>query len=208
MFTLYCRPNSGSLVVEAILELAGAQYRLVNSGQDAEGNPSAHLLKLNPLGQVPTMILPDDSVMTESAAMILYLADLFPAAKLAPAISSPRRGAYLRWLMFLAANIYMTDLELYYPARHSTDASHVPGIKAAAEAQMAREWQIFADALHEGPFLFGQDMTAVDIYAALLAEWNLDVTAFFGKHPNIKRLHDKVLQVPGVARVWARNNHK
>ena len=205
MFTLYSRANSGSVVVEAILELSGAPYRLIECAPNADGSPPADLVKFNPLGQVPTMILPDDGVMTESGAMALYLADLFPAAKLAPAIMSSKRGPYMRWMMFLAANIYMTDLELYYPERHSTDASHAPSIRAAAELQMAWEWEIFAGAVGEGPFLFGAEMTAVDVYAAMLADWNVDVPAFFVKHPNIKRLRDRVLQVPAFAKVWARN---
>lgn len=205
MFTLYSRANSGSVVVEAILELSGASYRLIESVQNADGSPPVDLLKLNPLGQVPTMILPDDGVMTESGAMALYLADLFPAAKLAPAITSPKRGPYMRWMMFLATNVYMTDLELYYPERHSTDASHAPLIRAAAELQMTREWEIFADAVGGGPFLFGAEMTAVDVYAAMLADWNVDVPTFFAKHPNIQRLYDEVLQVPAFAKVWARN---
>ena len=205
MFTLYSRANSGSVAVEAILEHIGAPYRLIECAQNADGSPPDDLLKLNPLGQVPTMVLPDDSVMTESGAIALYLADLFPVAKLAPAITSPKRGPYMRWMTFLATNIYMTDLELYYPERHSTDVSHAPSIRAAAELQMAREWEIFAGALCEGPFLLGAEMTAVDVYAAMLADWNLDVPAFFVKHPNIKRLYDGVLQVPAFAKVWARN---
>jgi glutathione S-transferase len=205
MFTLYCRPNSGSVVVEAVLELSRAKYRLIDAVRDASGDPPAELLRLNPLGQVPTMILPDDSVMTESGAIVLYLADLFPQMKLAPGVSSPKRAAYLRWLIFLAANIYMTDLEVYYPERHSTDSVHAPAIKSAAVAQMARQWQIFADALGEGPFILGAEMTAVDLYATLLADWNVDVPAFFEKHPNVHRMCQKVLQNPAFARVWARN---
>jgi glutathione S-transferase len=205
MFTLYCRPSSGSVVVEALLELSGAKYRLMEPVRDANGNPPADFLRLNPLGQVPTMILPDDSVMTESGAIVLHLADLFPLMKLAPATNSTKRPAYLRWLMFLAANIYMTDLEIYYPERHSTDAAHAPAIKAAAVAQMARQWEIFAAALGEGPFILGAEMTAVDVYAAMLADWNVDVPAFFAKHPNVRAMYQKVLQNPAFARVWARN---
>jgi glutathione S-transferase len=205
MFTLYCRPNSGSVVVEALLELSGVKYRLIESARDASGGPPADLLRLNPLGQVPTMILPDDSVMTESGAMVLYLADKFPQMKLAPAISSPKRAAYLRWLMFLATNIYMTDLEVYYPERHSTDATHGPAIRAAALAQMARQWEIFAAVLGEGPFILGAEMTAVDVYAAMIADWNVDMPSFFAKHPNVQRMYQKVLQKPVFAKVWARN---
>ena len=114
MFKLYSRANSGSLVVEAILEHVGARYQLI---EVEGGKPSAELIRLNPLGQVPVLMLPDDSVMTESAGMTIYLADIYPEAKLAPSVTSPQRSRYLRWMLFLAANIYMTDLRVYYPDR-------------------------------------------------------------------------------------------
>ena len=205
MFKLYSRAKSGSLVVEAILEYVGADYQLIDVKRDENKRPPAEFLAINPLGQVPVLLLPDNSIMTESAAITLYLAELFPAAKLAPAISSPLRAAYLRWLTFLAANIYMTDLEVYYPERYSTDPAHAPSIRAAAIVRMAREWQIFADAVGDGPFLFGEEMTAVDIYAAMLVNWNVDVPTFFAKHKNIKRLYDGVLQVPAFKKIWVRN---
>ena len=205
MFKLYSRAGSGSQVVEAILEYVGADYQLIDVKRDESKKPPAEFLTINPLGQVPVLLLPDNSIMTESAAITIYLADLFPAAKLAPATSSPLRAPYLRWLTFLAANIYMTDLEVYYPERHSTDPAHAPSIKAAALIQMEREWQIFADAVGDGPFLFGKQMTAVDIYAAMLVDWNEDVPAFFAMHANIKRLYDGVRQVPAFKKVWVRN---
>ena len=206
MFKLYSRAGSGSLVVEAILEYVGADYQLIDVKRDENKKPPAEFLAINPLGQVPVLLLPDNGIMTESAAITIYLADMYPAAKLAPAISSPRRAAYLRWLMFLAANIYMTDLEVYYSERHSTDPKHAPSIKAAAVIQMAREWQIFADAVGGGPFLFGTEMTAVDVYAAMLVDWNVEVPVFFAKHANIKRLYDRVLEVPAFKKVWVRND--
>ena len=205
MYKLYSRAGSGSIVVEAVLEYLGADYQLIDVKRVENGKTPAALLAVNPLGQVPVLLLPDNSIMTESAAMVIYLADLFPAAKLAPAVSSPLRGPYLRWLTYLATNIYMTGLLVYYSERYSTEPAHAPAVKAAAVTHMAREWQIFADALGDGPFMFGKEMTAVDVYVAMLADWNADVPAFFAKHANVKRLYDRVLQVPAFKKVWTRN---
>src|SRR5438128_1177147 len=79
------------------------------------------------------------------------------------------------------------------------------GIKASALTQMAKEWDIFASALGAGPFILGAELTAVDIYAAMLAAWDLDVPALFRKHPNIKSMYDRVTARPAIAKVWARN---
>ena len=99
----------------------------------------------------------------------------------------------------------MSDLRMYYPARYTVDATGAAGIKAKAVDGMAAEFAILSEAIGEGPFVLGNRMSAVDIYAAMLATWVADVPALFAKHPNIKVLHDRVAEVPAIARVWARN---
>ena len=104
------------------------ERRVVNLGareQDAPG-----FRALNPLGQVPALILPDGTVMTESAAIAIHLADLHPQLRLAPAKNSPERALYLRWMIYLAANIYVSDLRIYHPERISADPAHGDAIKA------------------------------------------------------------------------------
>ena len=94
---------------------------------------------------------------------------------------------------------------MYYPARHSTDAAHAAGIKAKAIEDMGRDFDIFAEELGEGPYILGQKMSAVDIYAAMLISWAPDVPQLFARHANIKRLYDLVAARPLIAKVWARN---
>src|SRR5690348_1637278 len=98
MYKLYGRPGTGSVTIEAILE------------RSPDGQVPEKLARLNPLGQVPVLCLPSGEVMTESAAMALYLGDKHPEADLAPPPGSPGRAAYLRWLVYLATNTYMTGL--------------------------------------------------------------------------------------------------
>src|SRR5438128_1443547 len=149
MYTLYARSGSGSAVVEALLEEAEVDYRIETVERGTSG--PAGFLKINPLGQVPALVLPDGTAMTESAAIGIYLADLHPELRLAPPVDSPKRPVYLRWMIFLATNTYVTDLRIYYSARYSADPAHAEAVKTAAIAQMAREWEIFAQALGEGP---------------------------------------------------------
>jgi len=205
MYRLYGRPGSGSVVVEAILETVGAPYEaeLVERSQD--GRVPEKLARVNPLGQVPVLILPDGEIMTESAAMSLYLADKYPKAALAPPLSSSERAAHLRWVVYLATNIYMTGLCAYYPDRYTADQNGGKCVKSAALARMAREWEIYAAALGDKPFILGDKMSVADIYAAMQAAWNFDVPAFFRKHPNLRQMYDRVTAHPAIAKVWDRN---
>jgi glutathione S-transferase len=203
MYRLYGRKGTGSMVIEAILEEAATPYERLEIPRDAAGRPPPHYLKLNPLGQVPVLELPDGTIMTESAAMAIYLCDKHPDANLSPPIWSPLRAPFLRWMIYLAANIYTSDLRMTYPARYTTgDAA---GVKSAAIDAMAREWQVFADALGSNTYTLGDTFSAVDVYAAMLATWNLDVPQFFRKYPNIKLLYDRVVARPMVSRVWQRH---
>jgi glutathione S-transferase len=205
MYRLYGRPGTGSVTIEAILETVGAPYEVELVPRSTDGEVPEALARLNPLGQVPVLRLPDGRIMTESAAIALYLADKHPEAGLAPSLESPERASYLRWVVYLAANIYMTGLAAYYPDRYTSDQNGGKCVKSAALNRMAREWEIYADALGDKPYILGDRMSVADIYAAMQATWNFDVPAFFKKHPNLRAMYDRVTGHPAVAKVWGRN---
>lgn len=205
MYRLYGRPGTGSVTIEAILETAQAPYEVEIVERSSDGEVPAKLVRLNPLGQVPVLILPNGDVMTESAAIALYLADKHPEADLAPQPAAKERPAYLRWMTYLATNIYMTGLAAYYPDRYTSDQEGGKCVKSAALTRMAREWEIYAEALGNKHYILGDKMSAVDIYAAMQATWNFDVPAFFKKHPNLRAMYDRVTGHPGIAKVWGRN---
>jgi glutathione S-transferase/GST-like protein len=205
MYTLYCRNTAGSMAPEALLAACGADYRVIVLERKPDGSFEEFFHKINPKAEVPTLVLPDDSIMTESAAMMIHLADLYPHAGLSPAIGTPGRARFLRWLVFLATAVYMSDLRLFYPQRYTSRPEEAEGIRARAEETMMQEFAIYADALGEGPFLLGAQMSAADIYAAMLCTWAPDPAALFAAHPSLKRMYDGVLGNEAVKRVWARN---
>ncbi len=205
MFTLYARPGSGSAAVEALLCEVGAEFRVDDVARMENGSVPTSYLKINPRGEVPALRLPDDSVMTESAAMMIYVADLFPKAGLAPAIDASTRGTYLRWMLYFASAVYMADLRYFHPDRYSTDRSHADCIKAKAKDHMDCDFAIFAEALGQGPFILGEVFSAADIYAAMLLGWAPELDALFGRHPNLKSYYNAVAQRTKIAPVWARN---
>ena len=205
MFRLLARRGAGSMAVEAMLAQCGTAYEVEDLVRNSDGSLPEHLHRINPRGEVPTLLLPDDSVMTESAAIMIWLADKYPKAGLAPDPISPLRAQYLRWMVYLATTVYMSDLRMYYPERFTTDAASTAGIKAFALRGIAREFEIYADALGDGPFILGNQMSATDIYAAMLLSWVPDMAETFGRHPNLKTMYDRVVAVPAIAKVWERN---
>jgi glutathione S-transferase len=204
MFTLYMRSGSGSAAVEAVLAECGAPVQLVDIPRNGQGFD--RYLTINPRGEVPSLRLPDNSLMTESAAMVIYLADIYPKAELAPAVDSPLRAAYLRWMLYFASSVYMADLRYFYPARHSVDPAAEAGIKTKAEIDLNRDFDIFAKALGQGPYILREVFSAADIYAAMLISWAPDIEAVFARHPNIQRHYALIAARPKIAPVWKSNS--
>lgn len=204
MYTLYARNGAGSLAVEALLAACGADYKVIVLNRKPDGSFEDFFHAINPKAEVPTLVLPDGSVMTESAAMMIHICEQYPAAGLAPAPGAPGRAQFLRWQVYLAAALYGSDLRLFYPHRFTTDAAGAEGVKARAAETMMQEFAIYADALGEGTFMLGR-LSALDIYAAMLCSWAPDVGELFAKHPNLKRMYDAVVANEAVQKVWARN---
>jgi len=105
-YIVYGSPGSGSVPVEAALTLIGAPYEVIGETvlRDVARNPA--VFKVNPLGQVPALIIPGGEVMTESAAILIWLADRYADAALAPPPADARRPAFLRWMVYVSSAIY------------------------------------------------------------------------------------------------------
>src|SRR5664279_1806432 len=97
--TLFHLPNTRSTGALILLEELGAPYELHVLNRKISEQRSAPFLAVNPMGKVPAL-LHDGALVTEQAAIYIYLADLFPEAGLAPAIGDSLRGPYLRWMVF------------------------------------------------------------------------------------------------------------
>ncbi len=203
-YTLYASPGTGSVVCEAILALSGLPHARVDVQVNKEG-PDPELISVNPLGQVPVLKLPNGEVMTESAAITLYLADLVPEAGLAPLPDSPLRPRYLRWMAFLSSAVYPSELRKFYPERYTTDPGGARAVRDAAVTRLTREFAMLAASLGNGPFFLGDTMTAVDIYAGMLLAWEENQEGLREIFPGLGQLCDAVTRDPVIRQIWIRN---
>ncbi len=205
MYKLFWAKSMGSMVAEVLFEEIGIEYEKVPIDVEKAENRSAEFLAINPLGQIPTLVLPDGTVMTESAAMVLQITDRHPEAKLAPPAGSPEGARFQRWLLFMATTIYPAEQRLFYADRITTDASAVAGIEACARTDMDSYFAILNDALDPGPYLLGESFSAVDVYLWMFVKWHPDTAKLFADNPRIARLVELVEARPSVAKVWAAN---
>ncbi len=202
MYKLYWSKETGALAPQVALEEAGAEYELIVTNTEEGAHQSADFLTINPRGQVPALILPDGSVMTESAAMMLHIADEFPEANLIPPAGDVRRAQVYRWLFFMAVNFYETDLRYYYSERYTTDEAGAEGVKVAALRDFDKYFDMLDREIDAGPFVLGDRYTVLDIYLTMLAYWHPQVDALVERCSSLKLLCDTVKARPAVERVW------
>ena len=205
MYKLYARKGSGNAAVEALLAQLGVDHQVIEVGKTPDGSAPDWYLALNPRGEVPTLELPDHSIMTESAAMMIHLADAHPEAGLAPPVGTAARAQFLRWMVYFATAPYTSDLRMFYPERYSTDPAHADAIKAKAILDLARDFDLFAAQMGDGPFILGDKLSAADIYAAMILSWSDDEKALFVRHPKLKTLYQAVAANPPIRKVWDRS---
>ncbi|MDB5871787.1 MAG: Glutathione S-transferase-like protein [Ramlibacter sp.] len=173
MYTLYGTKGSGSAAVEMALVACGLPHRIVRASRWEPDSALEELRKVNPLLQIPTLVLPGGGVMTESAAILLHLGLDVPAAKrLLPADAGARAQA-LRGLVFIPANCYSAITIIDYPERFTlaTDEPSLEAVRLGTRKQLHRNWEIFADTFQGSPFFGGAEPGALDFLAAVVSRW-------------------------------------
>ena len=205
MYKLFARPGWGSAIVEAQLAWYGLPFE-TDDVDDLFKSAAARgrLQPANPLAQVPTLILPDGQVMTESAAITLHLADVTGRDDLVPGASDTGRPAFLRWLVFLVANLYPTFTYVDDPARFVTDPAAQPGFVASVSAYRERLWRQMEETAG-APWLLGQRPSALDIYIAVMTRWRPRRAWFNEACPRLHAIALRSEAEPRLAEVWRRN---
>jgi GST-like protein len=204
-YTLWGRQGWGSTIVEAQLVWYGLPYAFEPVG-DLLRQPDSRskLEKVNPLAQVPTLVMPDGSVMSESAAITLLLADITGKDSLVPPADANERAKFLRWLVFIVANIYPTFTYADDPARFvSVNAARDP-FRAATDAYAQRLWrQIEREA--GSPWFLGERFSALDLYIGIMTRWRPKRGWFETETPRLFAIARRADHVPELVEVWKRN---
>lgn len=200
MLTLYGAKGSGAAAVEAALLIAGVPFQWVEAATWDPGPGLEALKRVNPLAQIPTLVLDDGAVMTESAAILIWLGLQYPKSGLLPADNAQA----IRGLTFIAANCYAAIGVIDYPERFCADFDKPTGerIRAGTKARLHAYWDMFADQFE---FLKDNRIGALELLAAVVSRWSGARAHLKANRP---RFHDMLLDVeadPRIARVFKRH---
>jgi glutathione S-transferase len=160
----YHNPRSRAQMVHWMLEEVGAPYRTIILDFDKGEHKTPEFLAINPMGKLPT-IIHRDTVVTETGAIIAYLADAFPDARLAPPPGDPRRGIWLRWLFF-GAGCFEPALLDRMTQRTQPEPKAMVGHGSYEDVLVA-----LGKMLDPGPYILGDQFSAADVYVGAELNW-------------------------------------
>lgn len=201
-FLLHHAPRSRSDRILWLLEEAGAGYEVARHDLEKRTQKDAAYLAVNPIGKVPALVDrgPDGAwqgvVVTESLAICAYVADVLPAARLAPAPGTPARAAYATWMAAAASVLEPAFVDMVFPRAEPPPAMAL-GWPDAEQAQTALETR-----LGQARFVAGDDFSAADIMVGGLMQWLVG----WGKAtpgPHLARYLAEIAARPALARAKA-----
>ncbi len=171
MYTLYYSPGTASMAVHLALIEIGAPFRLEQIDFEHQAQRSEAYLRLNPQGQVPTLII-EGLAYTESAALLMMLADRHPEARLAPLPGTPSRNYWYQWLVFLSNSLGANFRNWFYPEDFGA-AQHPLAVRAALQARIEGVWTHLDNHLAaRGPYLQGDQLSATDLQLIMYMRWS------------------------------------
>lgn len=205
-YRLFGALGSGSAAPEALLGILGIEYEWIDAAPWEPDAPGlAELRSINPLVQVPTLVTPAGEVLSESAAILWTLAERHGSDWL-PAPSTRARAVSLRWMSFVAAQVYVAGGIVDHPERWTDAASAQDGLVARARERIATAWRIVADEFRDREaFLLGPAPTVLDLYLANLSRWWGARRLLAAERPAFLALLRRIEAHGGVAPVWKRH---
>ncbi len=203
---LFRRAGWGSALVEYQLAWYRHPFERVDVADLFQSEEARTFVRaVNPVAQIPTLVLDDGTVLTESAAITLWLAERIGSDALVPGPGAPERAAFLRWLIFLVANIYPCFTFADDPARFVGVPEAQKPFREAVNAHEKRLWQT-VEAAAGTPWFLGDRVSALDIYIAVMTRWRPGRAWFAGETPRLHAIATAVEALPELAEVIAANH--
>jgi GST-like protein len=203
-YVVHGAAGSGSVPVEATLTLLGLAYSVVENAPWEGGAAADAVGRINPLRQVPALVLPSGELMTESAAILIHLADSHPEGRLSPAPDAPERAQFLRWMVYVPAAIYSMFWVRDEPSRLAADKAHEAVILERTAARIADCWAMMDAQVRPGRYILGDEMSVLDLYVTMVSRWSPRRRRFYEAAPRMAEVVRRVDADPRLADLWAR----
>ncbi len=202
MLTFFYTPNTCALATHIALEEAGAGYepRKVDFTKNEQRSPE--YLAVNPKGRVPALAT-EQGVLTETPALLIYVAQRFPEAKLAP-LGDPFALARLQeFNSYLASTVHVAHAHRVRGSRWADDPAAIEAMKAKVAQNMTDSFALIEKKLGDGQWVMGKDYSVADPYLFTIARWLGGDGVDIGTFSKVSAHHQRMAERPAVQRVLA-----
>jgi glutathione S-transferase len=202
MIKLYYEKGTCALASHIALEEAGAEYSTVRVNFAANEQRSPEYLAVNPKGRVPSLVT-DRGILTETPAMLAFIAQSFPKACLAP-LDDPFRFAEVQaFNSYLCSTVHVAHAHRLRGTRWADDPSAIEAMKRKVPDSMGACFDLIESKMFGGPWVMGESYTICDPYLFTIAGW-LEVDSVDpARFPKVKAHRDRMSERPTVRKVVA-----
>jgi glutathione S-transferase len=193
MLTLYYAPNTCALASHIALEDADADYETQRISFQSGDQRSPDFLKINPKGRVPALVT-DHGILTETPAILAYVAQTHPDAKLAP----PEPFAFARIQAFnsyLCSTVHVAHAHRPRASRWADDPAAIEAMKAKVPQTMGECFDLIEREMFKGPWVMGADYTICDPYLYTISRWlpgdGVDIANYPKIHEHFRRMSER-----------------
>ncbi len=202
MFKLYFAPGTCALASHIALAEAGAPYTTVKLDFKANQQNSPEYLAINPKGRVPSLVT-DRGVLTETPAMLAYIAQSFPLAKLAP-LDDPFEFAKVQaFNSYLCSSVHVAHAHKGRGYRWATDEASFADMKRMIPKSVGASFAMIERDMLKGPWVMGEQYTICDPYLFTLAGWLEGDSVDLSTLPRVADHRKRMEQRPAVQKVLA-----
>ncbi|WP_426321216.1 glutathione S-transferase family protein [Pseudoduganella sp. R-43] len=203
-FVLYGAAASGSVAVEAALELLDIPFLVIEGETWSSAAARKRVGGQNALRQVPTLVLPSGETLTESAAILLWLADAHPGARLAPGPHDPLRAQFLRWMFFVSSAIYSLHWIKPDVSRIGAPQSARDDVVDSIHERIAFCWRTMDAQLRPSKYLLGDTLSVLDLFVAVISRFDPWRERFYQEAPNMTPVVKRVDENSRLKALWER----
>jgi len=204
MLMLYYAANSCALATHIVLEEVGADYSTQRIDFSKEQQKSPEFLKINPKGRVPALMT-DRGILTETPAMLVYVAQSFPAAGLAP-MDDPFAFARMQsFNSYLCSHLHVAHAHRMRGHRwvDADDAHSIAAMQRKVPETVGGAFEMIERDMLKGPWVMGDTYTICDPYLFTLAQWMEKDGVDLARVPRVVDHRRRVSERPAVKRAIA-----
>lgn len=201
---LYYYPLNASMAPRFVLEAIGVSHELVLVDRKTNSQKSPEYLALNPTGRIPVLVA-DESVIFESAAICIYLCERNPETGLIPNTAA-KRAIFFQWLMFLTTTVQSELMIYFYPEKHTGDQSLSRQIRQVQDARIVQMFSLLDRELTGKDFLLGDEISLCDYFLFMLSVWADELSSPPLTFKNLNPYLRKLAARPEIAQVCRHEN--